>query len=423
MENNSVKTLLILLMMIFSSSFLSPIQAQKSKTINLHEAIQMALDSNLNVRSSAYSVEVQKALKGASWDLGKTNIDMQYGQFNSYTKDNSFTLSQSFAFPSVYINQNKLVNANVKSSEWQMKTSQLETATQVKQVYWQLAYLYSKQKLLAYQDSLFSGFSRATELRAKIGETNKLEMITARSQSMEIKNQLQQLVADKAILNRQLQTLMNVKMALHPADTVLQRIDFAPIADSSALSANPSVGYINQQVQVSHLEKQLEISRALPDFSIGYFSQTMKGEQEVNGVPRSFGPGDRFNGVQAGIAIPLWVAPFASKVKAAKLKEQVASTNAEYYTKSLQGNYQSLIDEFEKYRTSIDYYEKQAIPEANLIIDQSTRAYKAGALDYLDYVLSLGRALTIKQNYLDALNSCNQAIINIEFISGKTFQE
>jgi cobalt-zinc-cadmium resistance protein CzcA len=419
MKSKSVKTLSVLLFLIFGSSFLS--QAQKSKTINLHEAIQMALDSNLNVRSSTYSVEVQKALKGASWDLGKTNIDMQYGQFNSYTKDNSFTLSQSFAFPSVYINQNKLANANVKSSEWQMKTSQLETATQVKQVYWQLAYLYSKQKLLTYQDSLFSGFSRAAEMRAKVGETNKLEMITARSQSLEIKNQLQQLIADKTILNRQLQTLLNVRIALHPADTVLRSIDFAPIADNSALSANPSVGYINQQVQVSHLEKQLEISRALPDFSIGYFSQTMKGDQEVNGVPRSFGPGDRFNGIQAGIAIPLWVAPFASKVKAAKLKEQVASTNAEYYTKSLQGNYQSLIDEFEKYRTSIDYYEKQAIPEANLIIDQSTRAYKAGALDYLDYVLSLGRALTIKQNYLDAINSCNQTIINIEFITGKIY--
>ena len=421
MKNNSVKTLSVLLFLIFGSSFLSPIQAQKTKTINLHEAIQMSLDSNLNVRSSAYSVEVQKALKGASWDLGKTNFDMQYGQFNSYTKDNSFTLSQSFAFPSVYINQHKLANASVKSSEWQLKTSQLETATQVKQVYWQLAYLYSKQKLLSYQDSLFSGFSRAAELRAKVGETNKLEMITARSQSLEIKNQLQQLIADKAILNRQLQTLLNVRMALHPADTVLRRIDFAPIDNNNALSANPSVGYINQQVQVSHLEKQLEVSRAQPDFSIGYFSQTMKGEQEVNGVPRSFGSGDRFNGIQAGIAIPLWVAPFASKVKAAKLKEQVACTNAEQYTKSLQGNYQSLIDEFEKYRASIEYYEKQAVPEANLIIDQSTRAYKAGALDYLDYVLSLGRALTIKQNYLDALNSCNQTIINIEFISGKTF--
>lgn len=418
-KSQSVKVLSILLFLIFGSTFLC--QAQKQKNINLHEAIQMALDSNLNIRSSAYSVEVQKALEGASWDLGKTNIDMQYGQFNSYTKDNSFNLSQSFSFPSVYINQSKLAYANVKSSEWQMKTSQLETATQVKQVYWQLAFLHSKQKLLTYQDSLFSGFRRAAEMRAKVGETNRLEMITARSQSLEIKNQLQQLIADKAILNRQLQTLLNVRMALHPADTVLRRIDFAPIADSSALSANPSVGYINQQVQVSHLEKQLEVSRTLPDFSIGYFSQTLQGEQEVKGVPRSFGPGDRFNGIQAGIAIPLWVAPFASKVKAAKIKEQMASANAEYYTKSLQGNYQSLLDEFEKYRQSIDYYEKQAIPEANLIIEQSTRAYKAGALDYLDYVLSLGRALSIKQNYLDAINSCNQTIINIEFITGKIY--
>ena len=106
----------------------------------------MALDSNLAIRSSAYSVEVQKALKGASWDIPKTAIDGQYGQINSYNKDNSFTISQSFAFPTVYINQNKLANANIKSSEWQLKASQLEIATQVKQVYWQLAYLHSKAK-------------------------------------------------------------------------------------------------------------------------------------------------------------------------------------------------------------------------------------------------------------------------------------
>ena len=106
----------------------------------------MALDSNLAVRSSVYHVDVQRALKGASWDIPKTAVDGQYGQFNSYSKDNSFTVSQSFAFPSVYINQNKLANANIKSSEWQLKHAQLEIATQVKQVYWQLAYLKFKTK-------------------------------------------------------------------------------------------------------------------------------------------------------------------------------------------------------------------------------------------------------------------------------------
>ena len=420
-KRKSVNAMSLLLLLFIGSSFFNTTKAQQTKAINLHDAIQMALDSNLSVRSSVYSVDVQKALKGASWDLPKTAIDGEFGQFNSYSKDNSFTLSQSIAFPTVYINQRKLANANIKSSEWQLKASQLEIATGVKQVYWQLTYLYSKQKLLIYQDSLFSGFLRAAELRAKTGETNRLEMISARSQSLEVKNQLQQTIADVGIFRQKLQTLLNTEIALHPADTALHRLESIYSAGSSALTANPSLGYMQQQVDVSRLEKNLERSRMMPDFNVGYFSQTIKGTQEVNGVPRTFGTGDRFNGVQAGIAIPLWFAPYTAKTKAAKLKEQVASTNAEYYSKSLSGSYQSLLAENGKYNNSVAYYEKQAIPEANLIIDQATRSYKAGAMDYLDYILTLNRALGIKQNYLDALNNYNQTIISIDFITGKIY--
>jgi cobalt-zinc-cadmium resistance protein CzcA len=416
-KRKSGVTALVILLLLGSATA----NAQQPQRINLKQAIQMALDSNLSVRSSAYSVDVQKALKGASWDIPKTSIDGQYGQFNSYSKDNSFTVSQSFAFPTVYVNQHKLANANVKSSEWQLKTSQIEIATQVKQIYWQLAYLYSKQKLFAYQDSLYTGFQKAAELRAKTGETNRLEMISARSQSFEIKNQLKQINADLVIYNQKLQTILNVGTTLYPADTVLHRIDYLPAADKSVLAANPSVGYVNQQVEVSRLEKKLESSRALPDLSIGYFSQTMQGTQEINGVPRVFGTGNRFTGIQAGIAVPLWFAPYSAKVKAAKFKEKVAQTNAEYYSKSLSGNYRSLMLEFSKNSNSVDYYEKQAIPEADLIIEQATKSYKAGAMDYLDYILSLNRALSIKQSYLDAQNNYNQTIISIDFITGKIY--
>ena len=145
------------------------------------------------------------------------------------------------------------------------------------------------------------------------------------------------------------------------------------------------------------------------------------GEFLVDGIPRTFGTGDRFTGIQAGIAIPLWFAPYTSKTKAAKIKQQIASTNSEYYTKSLSGSYKALLSEYGKYNNSVEFYEKQAIPEADLIIEQSTRSYKAGAMDYLDYILSLNRALSIKQNYLDALNGYNQTIISIDFITGKTF--
>jgi cobalt-zinc-cadmium resistance protein CzcA len=375
----------------------------------------------LSVRSSSYSVDAQKALKGASWDLGKTNVEVQYGRFNSYTKDNSYTVSQSIAFPTVYINQGKLADAKVKSSEWQLKGSRLETATQVKQVYWQLAYLHSKQSLLSYQDSLFTGFLKAAELRAKVGETNKLEMITARSQSLEVKNQLRQTRADIGIFSRKLQTLLNTNILFSPADSVLKRLEYIPVTDSLAIAQNPSLGYVQHQIEVSQIERKLEQSKMMPDFSIGYSSQTMVGTQDVNGIQRTFGRGDRFNAVQVGVAVPLWFVSGKSKNKAAKINEKIAQTNAESYSKELSGSYRSLIDEYSKYLGSVDYYEKQAIPEADLIIEQSTRSYKSGSMDYLDYVLSLDRALDIRQNYLDALNSYNQTIINIEYVTGKTF--
>jgi cobalt-zinc-cadmium resistance protein CzcA len=253
------------------------------------------------------------------------------------------------------------------------------------------------------------------------GETNRLEMITARSQSMELRNQLQQIYADITNYNQKLQTLLNTESAISPADTLLIRAVYLPTADSLLLTGNPSVGYEQQQIEVSHFESNLEQSRMLPDLSIGYFTQTMTGVQEVNGIPRTFGPGDRFTGIQAGIAIPLWFVPHSSKIKAARLKEKFAQTNAENYAKSIWSDYRSLLGDYAKYNNSLNYYEKQAIPEANLIIDQATRSYKAGALDYLDYIQSLTRTLNIKMNYLDALNNYNQTIISIDFITGKIF--
>jgi len=419
-KRKSVRTTIMVLVLFSGTLFINKLFAQEPVHINLQDAIQTALGNNLQVKSSALSVDAQKALKYASWDIGKTNFDLEYGQLNSIMDDNSVTISQSISFPTVYINQKKLANAKVSSSEWQLKQSQLEVSTRVKQIYWNLAYLYSKQKLLIYQDSLYDRFLRAAELRAKSGETNRLEMITARSQSLEIKNLMLQNSSDIRIIARDFQTLLNTDIYFLPSDTALRRAGSLPSTDSSGIMQNPSLGYIQQQVEVSRREKQLERSRIMPDLSIGYFSQTIQGVQDVNNVPTEFGSGDRFTGIKAGISLPVWFVPYTSKAKAAKISENAAISDAENYSIYLSAKYKSLLDEYVKYSGSVDFYEKQAVPEADIIIDQSSRSYKAGALDYLDYVLSLNRALEIKQKYLDALNSLNQTLINIEYIKGQT---
>jgi heavy metal efflux pump (cobalt-zinc-cadmium) len=403
----------------FCMIFAGQLQAQTPRKISLDQAIQLALDSNLSVRSSSYSVDVQKAMKNAAWDLPKTSIEGQYGQMNSYRKDNSFTVSQSFAFPGLYINQNKLAKANIKSSEWQLKSTRLQIATEVKQLYQQLIYLDAKLKLQSYQDSLYGNFSKAAELRSNTGETNRLEMISAHSQNMEIQNQLKQTRADIDIATQKLALLLNIDTPVAPSDPVLKRLEWLPTSNEKAIADNPSLGITAQQVEISRLEKAVEKNKLMPDFSIGYFSQTMLGTQDVNGTQRNYTAANRFTAIQAGISIPLWFVPGNARVKAARFKEKEAQATHEAWTKSLTGNYRSLLLELEKDRNSVDYYEKQAIPEADLIIKQSTQSYRAGAMDYLDYLQSLGRALSIKQNYLEALNEYNQTVIAIEAITGK----
>ncbi len=415
------KSLILLIAFIAFPSMLSELHSQPAKRINLQEAIQIALDNNLEIKSSGMSVNALKVLKSSSPDIGKTNFDFQYGQFNSIVKDNSLAVTQTFSFPTVYLWQNRLANERIKGSEWQLEGSKLDIATQVKQVYYQLLYLYSKQDLLSYQDSLFSGFLRAAELRSEAGETNRLEMITARSQSLEIKNQIHQLEADIRINSGRLMTLLNTKDVLIPSEVLVKGEVFTLSNVSSEISKNPTLAYLRQQVDIAHAEKKLEGNRLLPDLNIGYFSQTIQGIQEVNGSPVTFGKGDRFTGIQAGIALPLWFFPHTARTKAARINEDIATTNAEFFEKTLSGNYQSLLDEYAKYSASVDFYENQAIPEANLIIRQSELSFKAGAIDYLDFVQSLARALTIKQNYIDAVNSLNETKINMEYLTGKIF--
>ncbi|HLO58826.1 MAG TPA: CusA/CzcA family heavy metal efflux RND transporter [Bacteroidales bacterium] len=407
-----------LILLLLATFINNSLRAQEK--INEKQAVEIALNNNLEIKGSTYETQALKALRGSSWDIPKTEVEAQYGQFNSYDKDNSISVSQSFSFPSLYINQDKLAGANYRSGQWLLKDKEIEIAAQVRQVYWQIAYLYSKQKLLLYQDSLFAGFLRAAELKANSGETNRLEMINARSQSLEIRNNLNKVSTDLMTYNQRLMILLNSDKPLVIADSAITIITIVR-TDSGGIENNPKIAYMQEQVQVARMQKKVENSRIMPDLSIGWFSQTMKGTQDVNGIPREFGPGDRFTGFQAGISIPLWFVPWVSQAKAAKLRQQAAEVNAESYRKTISDHLVMLENDYKKFSATIRYYENQAIPEADLIIDQASRSYRAGAMDYNDYIMNLNRALTIRHSYLDAMNELNQTLINLDYITGKEF--
>jgi len=412
--NGALNTMLLIISLggFFLLGFPNNLEAQNStpKTYTLEQAINQALSNNRQIKSASLQVERQKKLKCGAWEYEKTGLEYAYGQSNSLAKDDNFSVSQSF--PPLFLNagQSKLGDAYVKNAEIEMALSKTEIASYVKTYYFQLAYTYAKVKLLLYQDSIYTLFLKAAELKTQKGDSPLLEKITAETNLMEIKTSIIQTNADIEILIKRLQILMNESEPISIADTDLKKYETFLNNDSSAINSNPELALMQQYVNISRHETRVEKLKLMPEFSMGYFNQSNK-DLDAN---------YRFTGIQAGVSIPLLFFSQSSKIKAAKINEQIAQNNYNYYKLSATGEYQSLLQELMKYKKSLEYYEQKALSQADLIIQQAGLSYKAGNIDYMEYVLNLDKALDIKLNYLETLNGYNMSAIEIDKILGKT---
>lgn len=393
--------------------------SQNAAGSGVNALVEEALKNNAGLRAAGYEIDYNKALKRTSTDIGKTSVSLMHGQYNSLNTDNNISISQSIPFPTVFSSQAKLNQALVTGSALKQQVTRNELISQVKSAWYHWQYLQATQELLRSQDSIYSTFLKAAELRLKTGESNLLEKTTAETRLMEVKNLLAQNASEISIYQLQLQALVNSKTAIQPAKESLLKLELAFPADSAASQQNPALAYLKQQIEISNRQQKLDLAKTLPDFNIGYFNQSLIGYQNVNGTDHYFDASKRFTGIQVGISVPLWFVPQAAKVKAAGINREVAQSNYEHYQATLQAHYSQAADEFLKNRNTIAYYESSALPHATLLIKQADAAFKSGEIAYVEYLQALRNALSIRESYLLALNQYNQSVIALELLTGK----
>ncbi len=405
---------------IFLISFLFILGNAKSQNqvISIQQGINTALQNNPSIRASTLQINQQRILGTTYRDFGKTNIGLQYGQSNSIKYDTYFSIEQPIPNPSLFKNQKAYYEERTKGSQLNLAVSKNELVYQVKTIYYQLAYFEALRKLLQNQDTVFAGFLRAAELRYKTGETNLLERATAETQLNEIRNRIQQNEADILIARRQLETFLNSPL---PADVVidtLNKLSIAPQYIDSVQRNNPAAAYIQQQINIADRVIGVEKARGKPDFSISYFNQSIIGSQEVDGQTKKFGAGHRFQGIAAGISIPIFYKPYSSRIKAAKVDRQIAETQYQLFSINLRGQYQQASQEYLKNTKNIQYYEGSALANGNLILRQAQIAFKNGEIGYVEFLQALRTYRDIRSEYLNAINAFNQSIIRIQYLSG-----
>jgi len=408
-KNKAAKKITAIIVLLLCTSLYSA-KAQDN-TIGLDRALDIALKNNAQLEGIRLTEQANKELQHSAFDLGKTQLSADYGKVNSVLNDTRFGVSQSFSFPTVYSNQRKVLQAKFQASQAQTRLSEQDLRTGVRQRFYEYVSMIERKQLLLYADSIYSLFESKSNKRFESGAANILEKTAAESHRQQVSNQLNLLNKDMEIAAKQFNLLLQDTVAYIPqADNT--KIEGPLLADTAvALNGLPAIELAQYQQEAAHKQWRTEQSRLLPDFMISYNNQSLLGEQSVNGQQIYYGSRDRFSYISAGISIPLFFNAQSSRAKAAKLEWQSRAKQADQTQRQIRTDLKDAFDQVEKFRESLHYYENKGLKNAGLIIHTADQQFQEGEIDYLQWVMLVDQAISIRNEYINIRSSYNQAVI------------
>ncbi|HTI08819.1 MAG TPA: CusA/CzcA family heavy metal efflux RND transporter [Puia sp.] len=379
-----------------------PLKDTGGVRLMLDTALGRAYARHPSVRQGDLLVRQQQALMGTATVFDPLNISGSFGQINSNLFDYNVGVSQSFKLPGVYNAERNLLREHVKVAQAAKAVTRGELARNVRAAYYNWAYAWQRLVLLQELDSTYRDFQRVAEKRYSVGETGILEKTNARTQGSEVQLQLRQARADMAGYAAELQQWMAGTDSLTSPAAYEPLPALAP-GDSVLLGNHPLLQYAREQVGVSAASVRVERARGLPSFAIGAATQSL----------------DRvaaYNIVTLGASIPLFNNGVKARVRAAQLGRDMAESGTEKATLELSAAYRQLWQQYNKASEQLDYYRKEGLQYAALILTAAGKGYRAGNIGYVEYVQNIREAIAIREGYLRTVNDYNQAVIQINYL-------
>jgi len=374
----------------------------QTKPMTVDEVLALAKENNASLKASALTVEEKEALTNSAFNFDKTSIYYNYDESNLAINNEPlkvFGILQNFKFPTVYFAQKNLNKAVKIIADAEYSIELLKVKREVYSAYYQLSYTNAKVITIKHLDSLYKNFAKSSERRFELGETNYLEMISAKSKQRQIEMLLGQ--ASKEVIAAQHQLNKVVQFNLPSFNTQTpNRLELERTLNSS----NVGLTYFESSKDYYNSVMKLESQNLLPDISFEYF-------QGTNSTLNS-----NINGYQIGLKIPLLFSGNASKIKASKLAFKAAEQQQKNYTLRYKAQFNTLLARLEQLNEALIYYETQGKHLSEEIIKTAEQSFKHGEIDFFQFIQSIENAKEIELSYLDNLNQYNQTVIAINHL-------
>lgn len=371
----------------------------------------LALSANLDVIISHSKALQAEQLKGSAVDIGPLTITWLGGQYNAPDFDNSFTIQQGVPWPGKLIANSKLFDERATEASLESNWTRRTVLASVERTMDRIAYARELIAVLDRLDSVLSRSVRYVRTRQTVGDATEIERLFQEGQLSELKAKRSEYRAQLRNEETNLQLLCG-DTYVTIADTVLSRR--TPPADTTLSAAITS--RLEQRLRVAEAQLDLTAADWWPDFTIGYTNQSLIGTPLSTN--RHAVSSDRFQYVTVGVSVPIWFKPVQAREQQAALDVQLASKEAQRREDQVVHEREMLQHTIAALKTTLDHYDGPAKHESITLVEHGSRAYEAGQIGWVELQQSLQRALTINLSRLETLQEYNDAVIQLELLTG-----
>ena len=389
------------------------VQINAQKPISLPAALDSTIKNNLSINNERLKTEYAKALIKSAANIPQTQVTSEFGSFNSAAFDTKFGVSQSFALPAVYNKQKQLFTKEWESSLLNVTVKELELKKAVAEIFYNHRYLQEKEKLLLSIDSLYESLLKRANLRLQKGESNILEKTTFETQKNSIALQIAQVIQQRLMTEEIFNLLLNTNTRFVPSPSELKITD-NELFNLTSIDEHPSLKMAAQQQQIAKANTDVERSKLLPEFIVGYNNMSIRGEGPGQVIYNS---SDRFHSGQVGLGFPIFTSAQKARIKASRINEEITAKQYDVEKQQLQASYLANLAQYQQYRKMLEFYQNQYLKNIQTIRETANRQFLNGEINYLEFVMLLNQAITIQNGYIDLLSDYNRSVINLTYLN------
>ncbi|MEX1011953.1 MAG: efflux RND transporter permease subunit, partial [Balneolaceae bacterium] len=384
--------------------------AQSDSQLTLDGAIESALQNNLNIQAASERVRSQRALSRSRIDIGDTEFFYSRSEFDPDQNIGveSFGISQELPFPTEFVNQRKVGNAEVNLQKAGLNLTKAELIKRVRKAYYQVAFGHQQLQILNELSDIYQQFIEAAQLRYETGEAGKLELTGARSRYQNIEAERMKTESNLGQYYSELRRWTYAADSIQVEEASLEQLaqEFLNGMNGSSPSANPGLSYLQEQSEVAEAELGLQRSQWLPDLNLQYK------RQEVAGT-------GGFYGFHVGLKIPLWFTAQHQRSKAARLESKALSMEVQDYRFELQSRTDQLRSKLKQLKVQVEFYQNQQNDLAEELMKTAQKSFEGGEINYVTYVNYLDEASEIKQNYQQVLLEYLHQVAEWQYLNGQ----